>query len=98
LLFLFLLAGCDSIGDPIGTCDNFPASDCCRTDEQCMAFYDDLSAPWCHLPDREEGGTCSQCVSAADCWGGHACDVDENGQGRCWWLCEERGVCYEGED
>lgn len=68
MLILLLTGGCN----PVVNCPNRPDSDCCATDEQCAAAYDDR--PFCHGAELAVGGTCSECELDDDCAGGNCVD------------------------
>lgn len=77
-MFVVLVA----CGNPVETCDNFPRTDCCSTNEQCFEVYG-VEYPFCNRPDHPDGGTCSVCQRDGDCDAGEECSVDGHGFGVC---------------
>lgn len=81
-----LVAGC---GNPVATCDHFPASDCCETNEQCFNYYGTEFA-YCSKPNRPHGGVCSECAADRDCIGDAYCYLDD-----AFGVCRDPDTCYE---
>lgn len=77
--FAFVVVGC---GETVENCPNFPRSDCCQTNAECFDFYG-AQFSYCHLPDREHGGSCSECLRDKDCDDGETCWFDGNKAGHC---------------